>query len=346
MTIPSKPSFCPYCHSQAIIKKGSRQNLYRLIPQYRCKTCYKYFSSVTIAKVKYPPRLIMQAITYYNLGHPQTTVANLLAKKHRTRVPRRTISDWLNRYRLVCTYARFRDRAIKRYQPDDLIQSHLLEHRQVYTFQLHRAKLELLQANRSPQALAHLRTYLKSVSSEQFPHHLFQEEQPLPGQSPIQNQRSSKIQLKTLPLVKSEKQNLANDLATLGLIVARTNRERHPAIQEFMLVNDSTTVACEVPVYLTAENIHYFQHNGFHLTLPATAAPITGHIDIIQIRGGLIHILDYKPEAHKINPTSQLVTYALALASLTKLPLKVFKCAWFDDKHYYEFFPLQAVYRA
>jgi transposase-like protein len=290
MTPPGKPSFCPHCHSHNIIKKGSRQNLYRIIPQYQCKTCYKYFSSATISKVKYPPRLTMQAITYYNLGHPQSTVADLLAKKHRTRVPRRTISEWINRYRSVCTYARLRDQAIKRYQPDNLIQSYTLEHKQVYDFKYHRAKLDLLAAHFSRKALARLRTYLESVSSEQFPHHLFQEEQPLPGQATTHTHRSSKIQLDTLPLVKSEKQNLANDLATLGLIMARTNRERHPAIQEFMLVNDSTTVACEVPVYLTAENIHYFQHKGFHLTLPATAAPVTGHIDIVQLRGGLIHI--------------------------------------------------------
>ena len=40
----------------------------------------------------------------------------------------------------------------------------------------------------------------------------------------------------------------------------------------------------------------------------------------------------------------QLTAYALALASRTRLPLKQFTCAWFDDRHYYEFFPLQAVY--
>ena len=46
--------------------------MYRIIPQYFCKACYKYFSAATITKVKYPPRLIMQAITYYNLGYSQT----------------------------------------------------------------------------------------------------------------------------------------------------------------------------------------------------------------------------------------------------------------------------------
>jgi transposase-like protein len=349
MTIPYKPSFCPHCHSHTLIKKGSRKNLYRRIPLYFCKSCFKYFSTATISRVKYPPHVMMQALTYYNLGHSQSEVAKLLAHRHRTRVPHRTISAWIQKYAPVCTYARFRNQAKQLYAPDDLIQTCLMEYRQVYTFQLHRAKLELLQAHITPRTLARLRTYLESVASDQFPHHFFQDNQnpdsALSQPTPTTN-RSSQIQLDTLPFVKTEKQNLANDLATLGLILARTTRQRHPSIQEFMLVNDSTTLACEIPLYLTADELRYYQHYGFHLTLPTDAAPITGHIDLIQIRNGLIHILDYKPEAHKINPISQLITYALALASRTKLPVKLFKCAWFDDKSYFEFFPLHAVYPA
>ncbi len=112
-----------------------------------------------------------------------------------------------------------------------------------------------------------------------------------------------------------------------------------------MLATDSTTIACEVPLYLTAGELAYFRSQGFSLSYPPISAPITGHVDVLQVRNGLIHILDYKPDAHKIAPVAQLVTYALALASRTKLPLSAFKCAWFDEKHYYEFFPLHAVYK-
>ena len=82
----------------------------------------------------------------------------------------------------------------------------------------------------------------------------------------------------------------------------------------------------------------------FNLNLDGYGTPITGHIDILQIRNGLMHILDYKPEAEKIDATEQLTIYALALASRTKLALKGFKCAWFDENNYLEFFPLHAVY--
>ena len=46
---------------------------------------------------------------------------------------------------------------------------------------------------------------------------------------------------------------------------------------------------------------------------------------------------------HHIDPVNQWVVYALASASRTRLPVKALMCAWFDEKDYFEFFPLQAV---
>ena len=48
-----------------------------------------------------------------------------------------------------------------------------------------------------------------------------------------------------------------------------------------MLVNDSTALACEVPVYLTDDNIRYFQEQDFHMALGEEDAPVTRHIDIL-----------------------------------------------------------------
>ena len=63
----------------------------------------------------------------------------------------------------------------------------------------------------------------------------------------------------------------------------------------------------------------------------------------MQIRNGMVHILDYKPNASKEKPIEQLTWYALALSRLTGLRLFEFKCAWFDDKDFYEFYPLHIV---
>ena len=112
-----------------------------------------------------------------------------------------------------------------------------------------------------------------------------------------------------------------------------------------MLINDSTTIAVEVPIYLTNWDAGYYRNQkGFIFPLSNYKTPITGHIDILQIRNGLIHILDYKPEADKTQPIEQLTIYALALSRKLNLPLYYFKCAWFDEGNYFEFFPLHAVY--
>jgi hypothetical protein len=108
---------------------------------------------------------------------------------------------------------------------------------------------------------------------------------------------------------------------------------------------DGATIAVEVPVYLTSQDAAYFKGIGFHLPLETLTRPITGHIDVLQIRRGLIHILDYKPDAKKINPANQLLLYSLALASRTRLPLKLFVCAWFDERDYFQFYPFHAVHR-
>jgi len=102
-------------------------------------------------------------------------------------------------------------------------------------------------------------------------------------------------------------------------------------------------VSVEVPVYLSAEDLAYFRSRGFNLDFDSRI--ITGHIDFLQIRNGYIHILDYKPEAAKEKHAHvQLTIYALALSRRVGLPLKSFKCAWFDEEDYFEFFPLQGVY--
>jgi len=72
---------------------------------------------------------------------------------------------------------------------------------------------------------------------------------------------------------------------------------------------------------------------------------ITGHIDILQIRNGQIHLLDYKSEAEKERPVEQLTLYAMALSRLTGLRLFEFKCAWFDEKDYFEFYPLHVLHK-
>jgi ATP-dependent exoDNAse (exonuclease V) beta subunit len=115
-----------------------------------------------------------------------------------------------------------------------------------------------------------------------------------------------------------------------------------------MIFCDSTTVATEVPVLLDNDDIQHFKkmlNYKVPVELKNEEDVITGHIDIVQLRNGMIHILDFKPSASKEKPVDQLTIYALALSRLTGLRLYHFKCAWFDEDDYYEFYPLHVVYK-
>lgn len=351
-TVQSKPDFCPRCDGRRIIKRGLRKNSFRRLQIYWCKDCGGYFVSLVGLKgVKYPPRVIARSLCLYNLGHSQEQAARCIASEHRITVPRRTISHWINGYRSITTFHRFRAAAILEFG-QSMLQERTLEHQQTYQYKIHLAKLGRIERVVAIHTAVKVKNYLFSVFKD-FPDFLFREDSPAkldqhtaPADNrpqPLPAMRSSKSRFEVLPLHRIEKQNLANDLAALGLLLARKNRDRHASVQDFMLANDSCTIACEIPVYLTAEEIGYYKSKGFFVTLPESPNAITGHIDLVQARNGFIHLLDYKPNARHIDPINQLVVYALAFASRTRLPLKVLKCAWFDEKDYFEFFPLQAV---
>ncbi len=92
-----------------------------------------------------------------------------------------------------------------------------------------------------------------------------------------------------------------------------------------MLINDTATIATEVPVYMNLGG-----------------GVVTGHIDILQIRFEKLHVIDYKPQAEKEKTAaSQVYLYALGLSKATGIPLRAFVCAYFDDKDCYEFHPVE-----
>lgn len=197
----------------------------------------------------------------------------------------------------------------------------------------HKAKIALILQEFQHQKYEALGEFLDVISVE-CPHQIFKES---PRMSEIN------VGFSLSEVVIRQKNNFACCIADLVLQAVNDNKLRHQTLQQFMLVNDSVTVACEVPVYLDVTDIEHMQNQlGFLIPLNFNQ-PITGHIDILQIRNGEIHILDYKPNAKKENPVDQLTLYALALSRLTGIRLFHIKCAWFDENSYFEFFPLHVV---
>lgn len=325
-----KPA-CERCASKYTVKKGRRLNRFRILQVFQCWECHYKFTAAAGKNKTYAPRVILETVSAYSLGNSISDTQRTIRKRLHVDIPEGTIRSWIRAHKPFTAYARLRAVGRKLFDADAMIRSYLLRHKQVYRFQLHQAKLALLFENSRHIHLARAKNYLEAIG-EDFPHGIFQ----------TTEHRSSKFPTK-LAIPVARKENYATRLAAIVLPTAIANKKRHETVQRFMLVNDSATVAVEIPVYLTNQDIAYYRNSGFALDFENDF--ITGHIDFLQVRDGYLHILDYKPDARKEKHAHvQLTIYALALARRANLPLKNFKCAWFDEKDYFEFFPLKGVY--
>jgi len=312
---------CKYCGSSRIIKKGVRKRKKKTLQQYKCNNCGRYFTDSLMERRSYRPNVILEAITQYNLGKTLEQAAKRVNSRFGERIYARIIGNWLKDYDDVCSYHRIRKKKGKGKSPVFL---HRFEHKQVYNFMYHRKKIELF-VNKYFSGLAR---YLENVVKE-CPENIFNKD----------GIRGSQIRINAKNVRVYRGKNNACELAKLALSGVKDNKKRHEKIQELMLANDTATIAVEIPVWL---RLHEF--SGMKLFSGIDSA-ITGHIDIIQMRYGMIYVLDYKPDALHEKPVAQLFFYAFALSVRTGIWLRNFRCAWFDENNYYEFNPNLIVLR-
>jgi DNA-directed RNA polymerase subunit RPC12/RpoP len=348
------PERCPACNSRRIAPKGSRAKKLETIQLYRCKSCGRTFTPGprALRNKTYPLHEILDALSTYNCGYSLEETSRRFSSRHGHTVNPATISRWLAAHPRLTTYRRLRDRGLELFTPPQLIHTIKLYHRQVYEFSRHRAKLAFVRAGtlddrrRGDVRFAPLADFLERVHRD-CPHELFHRED---------GARSSQLASDFLNLDRltvTEKQNTATDTAAMIIPSVGSNYERHSRLQRFMLINDSTTVAVEVPIFMLEDDIAALEHDygitigpkePVHRARPALGHKprfITGHIDFLQVRNGAIHILDYKPDARTNKPIAQLTCYALALTRLVPgLALADIKCAWFNETYYNEFVPM------
>ena len=351
---------CPYCASKDFVKRGTRQNKRQIVQLYLCKNpeCAKTFTAQDVKGKHFPLNVVIEGMSYYNLGCTFEESCAILRQKFGMNPGPATLSAWVDEYKELCRYERLRPYATKLYKPKDTVEVVTMAHRQLYRFRYHRAKTALMLEEFSNRYLRPIKEYLDAVSSE-TPHQYFAE-----------GERMSEVRSKfdTADMIIKSKTNYANRLAAFVLQTVSENKARHEAVQRFFLANDSVTVATEVPVYIRKEDVEHMENvlnfkvtnrpaadvdelkaSPGYIQLKGQKKPVpfpkllTGHIDLVQIRNGQVHILDYKPKAAKERPIEQLTWYALALSRLTGLRLFNFTCAWFDEKDYYQFFPLHVV---
>lgn len=344
------PTSCPHCGCKKLVRKGIRRKKLEIVQLWQCTYCRRVFTPLPPAarNTTYPPRVIIDALTTYDLGYPLAETARRLRGRGYS-VSSSSLSRWLATYRSLATYERLRSRGLALFPPHKTLCTIKLYHRQVYEYAFHRPKLALLLGEGESEesvARSNLRTrgrqqprfsalkdFLESVK-DRCPHALFRA-----------SDRASQTEGNFIDpnrRIAVPKENTATRMAALIIPTTANNHLRHSRLQQFMLANDSVTVAVEIPIWLRESDIAAIETRwGITLVpkLPGQERIITGHIDFVQVRNGAIHVLDYKPDATTNKPFAQLTIYALALSHLTGIPLFDFKCAWFNEDQYCEFLP-------
>jgi transposase-like protein len=254
---------CIYCDSTHITKAGKRYKQYEILQRWNCHACGVSFSPRRAGKGStYPLKVILEALCQFYQGNTLDRTAHDLNRRFGVSVDTRTISRWLAQYRDLTTYARLRADIGRRTPPHRLIRSTRLHHRQVYTYRIHQGKLAHILRGREHQAFAPIESYPTEMA-EDCPHHLFQDT------GHTNNRASQGIAAFNLDAVEIKaKHNNACRMAELVLETVTSNHRRHDEIQRFMLTTDSVTVAVEVPITLTREDVTHMQTElGFAIPL-------------------------------------------------------------------------------
>lgn len=301
---------CRNCGSDGNnIKVGIRSTSKGRIQKYYCRDCGKYFSDIDSPKTQYPEHVILHTLEMYNRGHPVREARKLTGKRYHYSPPESTIYTWIDRYRDSLTFLKLRKKF--RMYPENLLTVRRLDHGQIYPFKYHNLKLNIHSKSR-PE----LRRYINWIERS-MDHKMF-----------MKGPRASTTRIEHNATVK-EMDSTIPELTRMALNSKPKNSKLtpHEMVEDFFLINDSSTVTTELPVFL------YPQETDLDID-----ESLTGHIDLIRIRYDNIHILDYKPNLnHPENHASQLFLYKTAIKKRTSIPENKIRTAVFNEHGYYEF---------
>lgn len=265
-TLERQAEYCPHCKSKDFVKRGVRKNKHQVVQLYVCRNleCGRTFASRTIKGKQFPWPLVLDAISYYNLGYTFGAVSKILDGKFGVSPQADTIAGWYEEYKPLCRFERLRPYALKilaswrarSKERFDMVETTTLAHRQLYRFRYHRPKLVLMLEEYRNRNFGRLMEYLDSVSTE-TPHQYFSD-----------GERMSEVRSKfdKADMIVKSKTNFANELAKFVLQGVPENKDRHEVLQRFMIANDSVTAATEVPVFIRMEDIEHMEHQlGFKI---------------------------------------------------------------------------------
>lgn len=106
-----RPECCPYCGSKHVTRKGTRRKKLEIVQIWRCSSCKRLFTPgpAALRNKTYPLRMILGALTDYDIGFTLEQTAARLKKKTNRTVSPSTIASWLDQYKRHCSYRCSRD---------------------------------------------------------------------------------------------------------------------------------------------------------------------------------------------------------------------------------------------
>ena len=99
---------CKNCNSANIVKRGFAKNKLQTLQKYQCKDCRIIFKEEQTKGKTYPLNIVLNALSTYNLGYTLEETKQRTNKKFNLRVCTKTISNWINEYKTICTVIVFR----------------------------------------------------------------------------------------------------------------------------------------------------------------------------------------------------------------------------------------------
>ena len=202
-----------------------------------------------------------------------------------------------------------------------------------FNWNLDNHKNKLFQVNSNLEEFKRLGKYLKEIYKSGVPSNLFNKRDvPRISQFKIKGLKSSFLRSFSKKLILNniiQKSDGDSKLPNFAQSVYKSFRENqmnknpgHEPILKNILIKDKDSIAIEILIWMKNKE------NNF----------ITGHIDLIQIQGNTIKVIDYKPEGEFLFSLPQVATYGILIKKL--LNLDSIKCISFNKNIAWEYDPM------
>jgi transposase-like protein len=297
---------CPYCSGERVVRAGIRLSKKGSIQRFRCTSCKRSFSEKKDRGSYYPMEVVLHSLELLNTGHSSSSARKTIAKLYPFSPSERTILNWSEKYSDLLTFSKLR----KRFEidPDKVLVSKTFNHQQIFPFCYHELKLNI-SAKKVPGLKRYVNWVMRSLPERMF----------------LEGPRASQTKI-DLSLIFKERTDPVMDLCSLALQRMSSETSTHTSVEEFFLKNDDRTICTELPVFLNPSEIPSLN----------LKVPLTGHIDLVQVRYDKVWILDYKPNLNRPEEySSQLYLYREALSKRTGITKDEISLASFNQHSFF-----------